>query len=98
LVIRLSPREFRADLGYDGRMVWLVSNGIERKYREGEYFKLRDPRRSYLFVHDIQRDGSGDRATVRVVLYLVGEEPHTKDLTLHKTGSDWQVISQTSAG
>jgi hypothetical protein len=98
LIIRLSPREFRADLGHDGRMVWLVSNAIERKYREGEYFRLRDSERSYLFVHEIQHDGSGSGAKVRVVLYLVGDQPHTKDLTLHKRGEDWQVISETPVG
>ena len=98
LVVRLSPREFRADLGHDGRMVWLVSNGLERKYREGEYFRLRDPGRSYLFVQDIQHDSSGSGAKVRLVLYLVGDQPLTYDLTLRKAGSDWEVVSGTPVG
>jgi hypothetical protein len=98
LVIRLSPREFRADLGHDGRIVWLVSNELERKYREGEYFKLRSPARSYLFVQETQHDGSGSGAKVRVVVYLVGDQPLTNDLTLHKEGSDWQVVSETPVG
>ena len=98
LVVRLSPREFRADLGHDGRMVWLVSNGLERKYREGEYFRLRDPGRSYLFVQDIQHDSSGSGAKVRLVLYLVGDQPLTYNLTLRKAGIDWEVVSGTPVG
>jgi len=91
LVIRLSPGEFRADYGGGSRMVWLVSNSLERRYREGEYFKVRDPQRSYLFVQDIRYDGPRTRALVRTVLYDASHPPVTKELELAKMGDGWQV-------
>jgi len=94
LVIRLSPREFRADYGGGSRMVWLVSNSLERRYREGEYFKVRDPQRSYLFVQDIRYDGPRTGALVRTVLYDVSHLPVTKELELAKTDDGWQVNSE----
>jgi hypothetical protein len=90
----LSPGEFRADFGHGSRMVWLVSSVFERPYREGEYFRLRDPGRSYLFIQDVQYDGQRSQATVRVVLYEGGGEPASKDLTLYKKGSVWEVASE----
>jgi hypothetical protein len=97
LVIRLSPREFRSDLGHSSRMVWLVSNAFDRRYREGEYFRLRDPERSYLFIQDVRYDSSRNAATVRVVLYLVGDQPLTNDITLRRTGLDWEVVPEATA-
>jgi len=94
LVIRLSPQEFRADFGRDSRMVWLVSNPIERLYREREYFKLRDPRRSYLFVQDVRYDESRSEATVTVVLGLVGHDPTAKDISLRQKAGEWEVVSE----
>jgi hypothetical protein len=97
LVIRLSPREFRSDLGHSSRMVWLVSNAFDRRYREGEYFRLRDPERSYLFIQDVRYDSSRNAATVRAVLYLVGDQPLTKDITLRRKGLDWEVVPEATA-
>lgn len=95
LVIRLSPQEFRADFGHDSRMVWLVSKPIERLYREREYFRLRDPGRSYLFIQDVRYDDSHSEAAVTVVLGLVDQSPTTKDLTLRQKAGEWEVVSET---
>jgi hypothetical protein len=97
LVVRLSPRELRSDLGHPSRMVWLVSNSFDRQYREGEYFKLRDPERSYLLIQDVRYDSSRNAATVRVVLYLVGDQPLTHDITLRRAGLDWEVVPEATA-
>lgn len=94
LVIRLSPRESRTDFGHQSRMVWLVSNTFERQYREGEYFRLRDPERSYLFIQEVRQGDSRKVATVRVVLYMVDRPLVTKELTLNKTNTAWEVISE----
>lgn len=95
VVVRLSPGEFRADLGHGSRMVWLVSNALERRYREAEYFKFRDPDRSYLFVHEVRYDGAGTRALVKTVLYQVSQPAVSKELELVKTSSGWQISSET---
>jgi hypothetical protein len=95
LVIRLSPQEFRADFGHGSRMVWLVSNPIERLYREREYFRLRDPQRSYLFIQDVRYDESHSAARVKVVVGLVGQNPKTEDIALRQTAGEWEVVSQT---
>jgi hypothetical protein len=94
LVIRLSPSELRADFGHQSRMVWLVANSLERQYREGEYFRLRDPERSYLFVQEVRYSDSAQVAMVRVVLYPVDQPLVTKDLTLRKTDTAWEVVSE----
>jgi hypothetical protein len=96
LVMRLSQRESRTDFGHQSRMVWLVSNTLERQYREGEYFRLRDPGRSYLFVQEVHFGESRKVATVRVVLYLVDRPLVTKELTLHKTNTAWEVVSEAA--
>jgi len=93
LIIRLSPGEFRADFGHESRIVWLVSPLYQRQYREGEYFGVRDPDRSYLFVQDITYDNSGIQANVGVVLYLGSGELITKEMTLHKKDDSWEVGS-----
>jgi hypothetical protein len=94
VVIRLSPSEPRTDFGHQSRMVWLVANTLERQYREGEYFRLRDPGRSYLFVQEVRHSDPSQMATVRVVLYQVDQPLVTKDLTLHKTDTAWEVVSE----
>lgn len=94
VVVRLSPGEFRADFAGASRMVWLVSNPLERRYREAEYFATRDPGRSYLFVQEIRYDGSHTRALVRTVLYQGSDAPITKDLELLKSNAGWQVESE----
>ena len=94
LIIRLSPGEFRADFGYATKIVWLVSPGYQRQYREGEYFKVRDPERSYLFVEDIAYGESHDQATVGVVLWLESGELTSKEITLRKEGNVWQIVSE----
>jgi hypothetical protein len=94
LIIRLSPGDFRADSGHGTKIVWLVSPGYQRQYREGEYFRVRDPDRSYLFVQDIDYDEFHDQATVGVVLRLESGELTSKEINLHKEGNAWQVVSQ----
>ncbi len=95
LIVRLSPSEFRADFGHGSRMVWLVSNALERPYREGEYFSQRDPGRSYLFIQDVRYDSEHSQAMVRVELYGGSGDPVAKDLTLLRTGTRWEVASET---
>lgn len=94
LIIRLSPGEFRADFGHSSRIVWLVSPAYQRQYREGEYFRVRDRERSYLFVQDITYEDSRDQAKVGVVLYLGNRDLVTKEITLHKNDNRWQVSSE----
>jgi hypothetical protein len=95
LVVRLSPREFRADFGHGARMVWLVSTALERQYREGEYFRHRDPGRSYLFIQDVRFDNQRTQAVVRVVRYEGSGEPRSRDLTLYKKDTVWEVTAET---
>ncbi len=96
LVVRLSPSEFRADFDRGSRMVWLVSNALERPYREGEYFRQRDPQRSYLFIQDVHYDSKHSQAMVRVELYDGSGEPATKDLTLYRKDTTWEVASEAT--
>jgi hypothetical protein len=95
VIVRLSPGEFRADFGHGSRMVWLVSNALERPYREGEYFRLRDPERSYLFIQEVHYDDQRGQAVVRALLYNGSGEPATKDLTLRKKDTTWEVASES---
>jgi hypothetical protein len=94
VIVRLSPGEFRADLGAGSRTVWLVSNTLERAYRESEYFETRDSGRSYLFMQEIRYDGSRTRALVRIVLYDPSHAPITRELELAKSDAGWQVDSE----
>lgn len=94
LIIRLSPGEFRADFGHGCRIVWLVSAQYERQHREGEYFRVLDPKLSYLFLQDVTIGVSQNRATVGVVLYLGSGQPTTKEIRLHKRNGAWEVSSQ----
>lgn len=96
VIIRLSPGEFRADFGHGSRIVWLVSPGYQRAYREGEYFRVRDPERSYLFVQDITFDRSYSQASVGVVLYPGSGQSTAKEITLQKMGDSWEVSSETA--
>jgi hypothetical protein len=93
LIVRLSPNEFRADFGHGTRMVWLVSPAYQRWYREGEYFRLRDPALSYLFLKDVRYDESSGDATAQVDVYLGNGEPVSKELALHKENGAWSVTS-----
>lgn len=94
LIIRLSPGEFRADFGYGSRIVWLVGTQLERQHREGEYFRVLDPKLSYLFLQDVTLGVSQNRATVGIVLYLGSGKPTTKEIGLHKRNGAWEVSSQ----
>jgi hypothetical protein len=94
LIIRLSPREFRADFGRGPRIVWLVSSAYERPYREGEYFRLRDPELSYLFVQDVTFDPPRTWATVGVHFYAGSGKPTSKEVSLHKENEHWRVTSE----
>jgi hypothetical protein len=94
LIIRLSPGEFRADFGHGSRVVWLVSPEYQRQYIEGEYFRVHDPERSYLFVQDIAYNDFHDQATVGFVLYLGSGQPAAREITLHKKADSWEVISE----
>lgn len=91
LIIRLSPGEFRADFGHGSRNVWVVSPAYQRQYREEEYFGVRDPERSYLFVQDVTYDNSDQRARVEVALYLESGERTIKEITLDKKGDSWEI-------
>lgn len=94
VIVRLSPGEFRADLGRGSKMVWLVSTGLDRQYREEEYFRMRDPERSYLFLQDVSVDSSQNRANVGVVVWLGSGKPIGKELSLHKQNESWEVSSE----
>ena len=98
LIIRLSPGEFRADFGHGSRIVWLVSTAYQRDYIEGEYFRMHDPERSYLFVQGISYNDAHNQAVVTVVLYLGSGQPTAKDVTLHNTDGVWEVISERELG
>lgn len=94
LIIRLSPGEFRADFGHGSRVVWLVSPEYQRQYIEGEYFRVHDPERSYLFVQNIAYNDSHDQVIVGVVLYLGSGQLTATEITLHKKADSWEVISE----
>ena len=98
LIIRLAPGEFRADFGRGSRIVWLVSTAYQRDHIEGEYFRVHDPKRSYLFVQDITYDGAHNQAVVTVVLHLGSGKPTAKELTLHNNDGTWEVISERELG
>lgn len=94
IIVRLSPGEFRADLGHGSKMVWLVSTRLDRQYREEEYFRTRSPERSYLFLQDISIDSSQTEADVAVVVWLGSGKPISKELSLEKEDEDWEVTSE----
>jgi hypothetical protein len=96
LIVRLSPTEFRADFSHGSRMVWLVSTRFDRRHVESEYFGLRDPSGSYLFVEDIRLNDSHDEATADVVLYLGDGQPVSNEITLRQEDGSWQVHSERS--
>jgi hypothetical protein len=97
VIVRLSPGEFRDDLGHGSRMVWLVSNALERPYREGEYFRLRDPGRSYIFLRDVRIEESRDRAKVTLALYAPATGSVTKEVSVSRTATGWRVTSERPA-
>lgn len=94
VIVRLSPGEFRADLGHGSKMVWLVSTALDRQHREDEYFRVRDPERSYLFVQDVNVDSSQERASVGIVVWPGSGKPISKELSLRKENQSWQVSSE----
>ncbi len=94
VIVRLSPGEFRADLGHGSKMVWLVSTGLDRQYREEEYFRVRDPQRSYVFVQDVDVNSSQNQANVGIVVWLGSGKPIGKELSLHKENENWEVSSE----
>jgi hypothetical protein len=93
IIVRLSPGEFRGDFGHGSRIVWLVSTAYERQYREAEYFRVRDPERSYLYIQDVSVDPSQNRATVGVVVPSGSGKPIAKEISLHKHNDTWEVTS-----
>ena len=93
IIVRLSPGEFRGDFGHGSRIVWLVSTAYERQYREAEYFRVRDPGRSYLFIQDVSVDPSQTRATVGLVVSSSSGKPTAKEISLHKHNDAWEVTS-----
>lgn len=97
VIVRLSPGEFRADIGHGSRMVWLVSNALERRYREGEYFRLRDPERSYIFLQEIRYEDSQTRARLTAVVYAASAGAVTRELIVSRTVTGWQVTSERPA-
>lgn len=98
VIVRLSPGEFRADLGHGSRMVWLVSAPYQIQYREDEYFEVRDRERSYVFVQDVDVESSRNRASVGVVLYSRSAKPIAKEISLHKENGNWEVTSERVLG
>jgi len=97
VIVRLSPGEFRADFGHGSRMVWLVSNALERRYREGEYFRLRDAERSYIFLREIRYENSRAGAKVTIVLYTATTGAVTKEVSVSRTTTGWEVTSERPA-
>ncbi len=95
IIIRLSPGEFRGDFGHGSRIVWLVGTAYERQYREAEYFRVRDPGRSYVFIQDVSVDPSQNRATVGVVVSPRSGKPIAKEISLHKHDDTWEIASAT---
>ena len=74
--------------------MWLVSPAFQRQYMEQEYFRVRDPGRSYVFVQDVTFHEARRQATVDVVVYLGRGNPTAKHLTLHKVNDMWKVSSE----
>lgn len=97
LIVRLLPDEFRADLWDGGRTVWLTGSAYQRQLREAEYFKVRDPERTYLLVQDIASAESPGEVSVGVVLYLGSGASTSKEITLHKTADSWEVSAQKAS-
>ena len=80
--------EVRENLGFEGgNTVWL------NWAAEAEYFRERDPSKSYLFLHDLRYDGSTatiliDRGDTKGVQY--------RRLTLRPGETAWVVVSDES--
>ncbi len=89
LLVAFDFTEVRSNLGFKGgNTVWLNWTA------EGEYFRQRDATKSYLFLHDLNRDdGSASILTDRG---NGGEVQHRK-LSLREEGGAWTVVSDEPA-
>ena len=77
--------EVRGNLGFKGgNTVWL------NWAAEGEYFRQRDTTKSYLFLHDLNRDDGG--ASILADRGNSGGVQHRK-LSLREEGGVWAVVS-----
>jgi hypothetical protein len=81
--------EVRDNLGFKGgNTVWL------NWAAEGEYFRQRDATKSYLFLHDLNRDDGN--ASILADRGDSGGVQHRK-LSLREEGGIWAVVSDESA-
>ena len=82
--------EVRSNLGFKGgNTVWL------NWAAEGEYFRQRDATKSYLFLHDLNRDDSS--ASILADRGNSGGFQRRK-LSLGEEGGVWAVVSDEPAG
>lgn len=89
VLVAFGLAEVRDNLGFTGgNTVWLNWTA------EAEYFRQRDPSKSYLFLHDLNYDQGMasilvDRADKRGVQY--------RKFTLRREGATWQVASDETS-
>jgi len=89
VLVAFGLTEVRDHLGFtSGNTVWLNWTA------EAEYFRQRDPSKSYLFLHDLNYDQGMasilvDRADKRGVQY--------RKFTLRREGATWQVASDETS-
>jgi hypothetical protein len=89
VLVAFGLTEVRDNLGFTGgNTVWLNWTA------EAEYFRQRDPSKSYLFLHDLNYDQGMasilvDRGDKRGVEY--------RKLTLRREGATWQVVSDETS-
>lgn len=89
LVIWLEEGEARENFGFQGTTVYLI-----RPVREKEYWAVRDPARSYIFIGDIIYNADQTRATSSVEIYLRENDRRQFEYFLQKLEDVWKVISQ----
>ncbi len=89
VLVAFGLTEVRDNLGFTGgNTVWLNWTA------EAEYFRQRDPSKSYLFLHDLNYDQDVasilvDRGDKREVQY--------RKLALRREGATWQVVSDETS-
>ncbi len=90
VLVAFDLTEVRDNLGFKGgNTVWLNWTA------EGEYFRQRDTTKSYLFLHDLNRDGGN--ASIMADRGDGSGVQHYK-LSLREEGGAWAVVSdETSA-
>lgn len=89
LIIRLGEGESRDNFGFPETTTFLIG-----PVREKEYWQVRDPLRTYLFIGDIIYSEDHSRATVDIEFYF-GENALQKfELTLQKSDRRWDVVSR----